>query len=135
MGRIHCQFTGNNQVALIQRTQRTDSMSITIPTAAEATFGTLETDIKFTSFNRLDQPGRGQGDLIVGTPPVNSRTRAAAWPNQALEPTYSWNNVYTPDGRQVNFTEGTGGSYILPARTISTTRRCLAIRLTLTRIR
>jgi hypothetical protein len=42
----------------------------------------------------LDQPGRGKGDLITGDAPaqVNAMTRTAAWPNQALEPIYSWNN-------------------------------------------
>jgi hypothetical protein len=43
----------------------------------------------------LDQPGRGQGDLIVaGNPP--------AWPHQALEPLYSWNN--TLNGKNLNWT-------------------------------
>lgn len=34
----------------------------------------------------LDQPGRGQGDLLVGDLPTG------AWPNQALEPIYILNN-------------------------------------------
>jgi hypothetical protein len=42
----------------------------------------------------LDQPGRGQGDLITGGFPnkVNSTTGTIHWPNQALEPIYIWNN-------------------------------------------
>jgi hypothetical protein len=36
----------------------------------------------------LDQPGRGQSDLITGTTPT-----PVGWPNQKLEPTYAWNNV------------------------------------------
>jgi hypothetical protein len=64
----------------------------------------------------LDQPGRGQGDLIVGDPPVNSRTGTAAWPNQALEPTYSWNNIYTPTGAHVNITTGAGGFMLVQGR-------------------
>ena len=44
----------------------------------------------------LDQPCRGQGDLISGATPT------AAWPHQALEPCYSWNNIYTPDGTHLN---------------------------------
>jgi len=41
----------------------------------------------------LDQPGRGASDLITGTTPINSVTGNAAWPHQALEPVYSWNNT------------------------------------------
>lgn len=42
----------------------------------------------------IDQPGRGQGDLLTGSFPskVNSRTSNIAWPSQALEPVYTWNN-------------------------------------------
>jgi hypothetical protein len=54
----------------------------------------------------LDQPGRGQGDLITGTPPMNSTTRKAGWPHNALEPSYSWNNIYTPKGASVDFKVG-----------------------------
>jgi hypothetical protein len=43
----------------------------------------------------LDQPGRGQGDLIVRDPPANSQTGTQAWPHQLLEPTYAWNDLYT----------------------------------------
>jgi hypothetical protein len=42
----------------------------------------------------LDQPGRGAGDLINDANP--------AWPNQALEPCYEWNDVYTPTGAPLN---------------------------------
>ena len=43
----------------------------------------------------LDQPGRGQGDLLTGGFPnkVNSTTGTISWPNQALEPIYIWNNT------------------------------------------
>ena len=43
----------------------------------------------------LDQPGRGQGDLITGGFPnkVNSTTGTIYWPSQALEPIYIWNNT------------------------------------------
>jgi hypothetical protein len=42
----------------------------------------------------LDQPGRGQGDLLTGDHPnkVNDTTGTIHWPNQALEPIYIWNN-------------------------------------------
>jgi hypothetical protein len=54
------------------------------------------------------QPGRGQSDVIVGAPPVNRATGKAAWPHQALEPSYSWNDIYTPTGDSVNFKTGAG---------------------------
>lgn len=46
----------------------------------------------------LDQTGRGRGDLLTGNHPtkVNSTTGTIAWPNQALEPVYIWNNSGTP---------------------------------------
>jgi hypothetical protein len=44
----------------------------------------------------LDQPGRGKGDLLRGPNPT------PAWPHQALEPCYSWNN--TLNGQNLNFT-------------------------------
>jgi hypothetical protein len=50
----------------------------------------------------LDQPGRGKGDLVVGY------YATAAWPNEVLEPCYSWNNIYTPSGAHINFTIGAG---------------------------
>ena len=56
----------------------------------------------------LDQPGRGHSDVIVGAPPVNRATGKAAWPHQALELSYSWNDIYTPTGDSVNFKTGAG---------------------------
>jgi hypothetical protein len=46
----------------------------------------------------VDQPGRGKGDLLTGIFPskVNNTTGTIAWPNQALEPIYVWNNIGTP---------------------------------------
>jgi malectin (di-glucose binding ER protein) len=44
----------------------------------------------------LDQPTRGQGDLLSGDNPP------AAWPHQLREPCYAWNNVYQPDGSSMN---------------------------------
>lgn len=43
----------------------------------------------------LDNPGRGQGDLISGDFPNarNQATGSIAWPNQALEPVYEWLNT------------------------------------------
>ncbi len=51
-----------------------------------------------TGYPCIDQPARGQGDLLIGSFPskVNDTTGTIAWPNQALEPIYIWANVITP---------------------------------------
>ena len=51
-----------------------------------------------TGYACLDQPGRGAGDTLSGQFPnkVNLRTGTPAWPQQALEPIYLWNNVGAP---------------------------------------
>jgi hypothetical protein len=57
----------------------------------------------------LDQSGRGKGDLIVldGTNhPHNSTCKCASWPHEALEPCFSWNNVYAPNGEAIGFAKG-----------------------------
>jgi FG-GAP-like repeat len=44
----------------------------------------------------LDQVGHGTcQDQIRGNNPVNMRTGTPAWPTQALEPVYEWNNSWT----------------------------------------
>ena len=54
----------------------------------------------------LDQPGRGQGDLLTGGLPnkTNSRTGTISWPNQSLEPIYIWQN-------EGDIASGWGGRY------------------------
>jgi hypothetical protein len=45
----------------------------------------------------LDQVGHGTcQDQIRGDNPVNMRTGTPAWPTQALEPVYEWNDTWTP---------------------------------------
>ena len=59
----------------------------------------------------IDQPGSGPGDLIVGNPPGSTNLTGTSWPhypNQALEPLYSWNN--TLNGVNVNFTHSDAGN-------------------------
>jgi hypothetical protein len=56
----------------------------------------------------LDQPGRGQSDLITGATPINRTTGKATWPHNAWEPTYSWNNKYTPTGASVDLKAAPG---------------------------
>jgi hypothetical protein len=52
----------------------------------------------------IDQPGRGQSDLLGGSFTANNRvdtvTGTATWPNQKLSPIYYWLNSYTalPNG-------------------------------------
>jgi hypothetical protein len=47
----------------------------------------------------LDQPGRGKGSLITADDPSAS---GVSWPNQALDPVYSWNNKRAADGSNVD---------------------------------
>jgi hypothetical protein len=51
----------------------------------------------------MDQNGAGKTDLITGARPINTTTRRASWPHSALEPCYSWNNVYAPTGSAMGF--------------------------------
>jgi hypothetical protein len=55
-------------------------------------------------FIMMDQNGRGKTDLITGSGPyINTTTGRASWPHSALEPCYSWNNVYAPNGHALGF--------------------------------
>lgn len=51
-----------------------------------------------TGYPCLDQPGRGQGNLLSRSFPskVNTTTGSISWANQALEPIYVWNNAGSP---------------------------------------
>ena len=64
----------------------------------------------------LDQPGRGQDDLIAGNRPINRVTRTATWPHQALEPCYSWNDRYAPTNAPVNIHAGPGAPILIEGR-------------------
>jgi hypothetical protein len=55
-----------------------------------------------TGYACMDMPGRGVGDLISGEfPNITNSTRgcissqACAWPRQATEPIYEWNNAWS----------------------------------------
>lgn len=54
----------------------------------------------------LDQPGRGQSDLVIngGSGPINSVTGISSWPHNASEPVYSWNNTINGHDVGVNAT-------------------------------
>jgi hypothetical protein len=51
-----------------------------------------------TGYACIDQLGRGKGDLLAGLFPSKINTalgNAIAWPRQALEPVYEWNNSWS----------------------------------------
>jgi len=104
-------FVGDNQVALIE-SNTANTLTVAFYTDSDGGHVWQAGDGYeiHRVFVALDQPGRGMGDLIVGNAPINSTTGTASWPNQQLEPTYSWNNIFTPDGRHINITVGTGGT-------------------------
>jgi hypothetical protein len=53
----------------------------------------------------LDQPGRGKGVQLVGSPPG---TATPAWPHDALEPCMSWNNTRAGANLGFNLTDPNG---------------------------
>jgi hypothetical protein len=61
----------------------------------------------------MDQPCRGGGDLLATNPPINSTTNSASWVHQALEPCYSWNDIYTPNNTHVNISPAAAGFAVL----------------------
>jgi hypothetical protein len=53
--------------------------------------------------NMMDQNGSGKGDQITGlSQPINTRTGAASYNHQAVEPCNSWNNMHT-DGTALGY--------------------------------
>jgi hypothetical protein len=60
-----------------------------------------------TGYPCLDDPGRGQGDLLAGgnfPNLVDSVTNTVTWPHQYLEPIYEWMNTWTPLSGYANTT-------------------------------
>ena len=52
----------------------------------------------------MDQCGSGKGDQLTGAPiPINRATGKASYNHQAVEPCYSWNNIYTPNGHALGY--------------------------------
>lgn len=85
--------TGANSVVL-SNTSDTITASIYTDTKRPFHFNTGDKFAIYKLLIALDQPGRGRSDLLTGTNPViNSATRTATWPHNALEPCYSWNNI------------------------------------------
>jgi hypothetical protein len=73
-----------------------DTMTFTAGSNAQIKFNTGDDFSVYKVLIVLDQPGRGRSDYVG--PTDNPRV---AWPHQALEPCYSWNN--TLNGSPVNF--------------------------------
>jgi VCBS repeat protein len=52
----------------------------------------------------MDQCGSGKGDQLTGSPnPINTVTGVASYNHQTVEPCYSWNSVYTPNGHALGY--------------------------------
>jgi hypothetical protein len=52
----------------------------------------------------MDQCGSGKGDQLTGAPnPINRVTGKASYNHQVVEPCYSWNNIYTPNGHALGY--------------------------------
>jgi hypothetical protein len=76
------------------------------------TFSTGDTYAIYRFVTAMDQPGRGKGDLISGYPPVNTNQgNVAAYPRNALEPVFAWNNTVHNDTTPVKSTVGGVGLY------------------------
>jgi hypothetical protein len=57
----------------------------------------------------LDQPGRGKGDICARNSagdPINLVTGTPFWTHEKAEPSFSWNNVYTPTQAAWGFGSG-----------------------------
>jgi hypothetical protein len=67
----------------------------------------------------LDQPGRGQGDLLAVDQKGEfslKKTGNAAWPNENLEPVYCWNNKMNGKMNDAAATVGSGCPTVLENR-------------------
>ena len=52
----------------------------------------------------MDQIGSGKGDQLTGAPyPINRVTGKASYNHQVVEPCYSWNYIYTPNGHALGY--------------------------------
>jgi hypothetical protein len=110
--------TTNNGIGAIQsNTSNTISYMLYYDSGGPEKFNTGDGYRIYKLFTALDQPGRGKGDLIIRSGgnnqlPLNSTTGTIAWPHQALEPCYSWNDKYAPTNAAVNL-RATGGIPII----------------------
>jgi hypothetical protein len=63
----------------------------------------------------MDGCGMGKGDQVTGVPqPINTTVGRPFWTHEAIEPCYSWNNVYSPNGHVLGFRGA--GLPLLPPR-------------------
>jgi len=96
---------------VIQSVDSADQITLAANTGSQGALGTLsgktfnvgspwDGNTDALGYPMLDQPGRGQGDLLGGGFPNRlisggPRNGTAVWPEQALEPIYIWNNAGT----------------------------------------
>jgi hypothetical protein len=103
----------------VQRTNPNDGTVglIIANTATTLTFSIVQNALPFAAGDKyeihkvlriLDQSGSGAGDVINRASP--------AWPNQTIEPSYSWNNVFSPGGQHINFVKDEASYTILANR-------------------
>jgi hypothetical protein len=103
-----------NQVGLItSNTNNTITYELYPSSGGPLKFNTGDTYQIHRLLVALDSPGRGAGDLLTrvggnNSDPVNSTTGTIAWPHQASEPCYSWNDIYTPTNTLLGLQGGTG---------------------------
>ena len=77
---------------IVSNTSNTITFVYTAPDGTK-TFNTGDGFAIYRVLIALDQCGRGAGDLLSGDTPINTVTGNAAWPHQAVEPAYCWNNT------------------------------------------
>ena len=85
---------------IVSNTSDTIIYNILTPDGQPKTFNTGDSFAIYKVLVALDQPSRGKGDLLAGNPAINTKTGGIAWPHEALEPVYAWNN--TVNGSTVN---------------------------------
>jgi hypothetical protein len=106
-----------NQVGLIlSNTSTTITYDLYPDSGGPLKFNTGDTYQIHRLLAALDSPCRGAGDLLTrvggnNSNPVNSTTGTIAWPHQAVEPCYSWNDKYTPTNTLIGL-QGGGASIL-----------------------
>jgi hypothetical protein len=81
-------YNPNNQLCGIVTANNTNTMWFLSSAAPQYQlhFTTGDAFVVHMVYPKIDQPGRGYGDLVTGDVP------AAVWPHQVSEPIYLWNN-------------------------------------------
>jgi len=100
-------FRGHAAIASITYNATTNRSTITLSEVSDrpiySKFNPGDTLAIHKVLTILDQPGVGKGALLTGTAPT------PAWPHQAVEPCYSWNNT-----ANAGFTSGNSSYVVVP---------------------